>query len=116
MNVIATIDYAAGGSPWTEHFNTDKEDPQVFLEEMIERFNASLRRGEKARKLISWEPTDKHKALRHDWGKTSLVTEAGGYDKMRCKRCGATGRRYGLEGVLIDSKAKNADVCKGAEG
>ena len=32
----------------------------------------------------------------HQWDKASLVTEVGGYDRMVCTRCGATGKRYAV--------------------
>jgi len=37
----------------------------------------------------------------HDWEKESLVTEVGGYDKMKCLKCGAEGRKYDLGGGVI---------------
>lgn len=64
-------------------------------EDIIERFNSSLRPNEKARNFVKCEVIDEdlHK---HDWEKASLVTERGGYDRMKCLHCGATGKRYGL--------------------
>lgn len=87
--------------------------PEKFLKELIKQFNDDLRNNEKARILIKWEPTDKNKDLRHEWQKTSLITETGGYDRMRCCRCGATGKRYGVgqNGTVPDSKKIHRQNC-----
>jgi len=48
----------------------------------------------------------------HDWEKISLVTEKGGYDKMKCRRCGAEGKRYGLGQSGVKVNRKSQQKCK----
>lgn len=62
---------------------------------IINNFNRTIRPYEIEREFVSFEIIDEdlHK---HEWEKSSLVTERGGYDKMKCAYCGATGKRYGL--------------------
>ena len=47
----------------------------------------------------------------HDWQKTSLVTERGGYDRYTCSKCGATGKRWGLSEYITPDKASQKH-CK----
>lgn len=84
-------------------------------------FNATLRAAESPRELISVEIVDSESSLIHEhtWGKENLVTIIKGgssYDIMKCSRCGITGKRYGFNGVQIDSKykAKIYATCESA--
>ena len=84
--------------------------------EIVNNYNQTLRLNEKARELISVRNTvqTENVILKHSWEKTSLVTEIGGYDKYKCKVCGVTGKRYGLnENIIIDSKFKKKVNCSG---
>lgn len=96
---------------FTESFDIGDQDPQEFAEGLINNFNDSLYPGSAPRELLSWKETEDATPfrIRHDWEKTSLVTEAGGYDRMRCRNCGITGKRYGLgeAGVMRDRKFKH---------
>ncbi len=86
------------------------EDAEVWAKELLDRFNDEERSmyGEKGRPrtLLRVElPGSSNRE--HDWRKTSLTTQRRGgelYDAMRCERCGITGKRPGLGGIVLDSK------------
>ncbi len=75
---------------------------------LVEQFNASLREGEQPRVFLKSSFTLQGNYEEHDWEKLSLFTEKGGYDRMRCRNCYATGKRYGLGqfGVKVDKKSQ----------
>jgi hypothetical protein len=94
--------------------------------DLIENFNDTLRPGELPRRLLKVvylgkEGEGNARKLRdgsrepHDWEKSSLVTEVGGYDRMKCSKCNITGRRYGLgdTGTRRDEayRAKAFEYC-----
>ena len=84
-------------------------------EEVIENFNSTLRPGERARVLVAAIPL-KAKNKSHSWRKVSLVTEMrkgeGFYDRYKCEACGVTGKRYGLEDLIVlDAKYKKKVYC-----
>lgn len=103
---------------WQEDYNHDGDgDPEKIITNLIERFNATLRPREKPRRLVkilsfSFVP-QAPKPVPHIWDKASLVTERGGYDRMKCRACGAKGKRYGLgqHGVTLDSRQRKS--CPG---
>jgi len=109
------------GTPVEEEMQvTSQESATTDAMTMFSHFNQTLRPGENRRKplkIVLYSGADE---TPHEWEKTSLVTEAGGYDKMRCKRCGVTGKRYGLGqgSVQIDGryKAKKYQFCEGKLG
>ncbi len=117
MQITAIIAMQSGGDAWEEELNTGNEDPQAYCERIIAEFNEreSSRPGYEPRELLRWKAADNGVDLKHAWEKTSLVTEAGGYDKMRCTGCGATGKRHGVgqDSVIPDSSGKNRNICKG---
>lgn len=101
---------------WQEDYETDSvATPTEIIVDLIAKFNATLRPKEKPRHLVQILSVEKSppKPIGHIWDKASLVTERGGYDRMRCRACGATGKRYGLGqgGVTIDKRAKKS--CPG---
>lgn len=105
---------------WKEQYKCDG-DPQTFATELLSKFNTTLRTGEKARELVGVRVLeDEPTVLDHVWSKENLFTvENRGryYDVMRCKRCGITGKRFGLSGsVRRDSKyrAKKYEKCRAA--
>lgn len=106
------------GRVWKEEFDepqvTSLDAARKWGRETIANFNRTLRTGEKARRVILTEvaESDKKAELKHDWRKASLVTERGGYDRYKCERCGAKGKRYGLsEGIVPDKH--NQKFCHG---
>lgn len=107
-------DSSAWEEPITVFVDTHVTAEQ-HAQETVDYFNRTLKPHEKERKLVSVKDTviDKTAIIPHNWIKISLVTEKGGYDKMKCTQCGATGKRYGLYGVRIDSKFKHRKYsCK----
>lgn len=98
-----------GAAPHTEDIEIlDGADPQERWEEIIERFNSTLKQGERPRKFIGLVSTDFSEPKKHTWEKQNLFTIVKGglvYDIMKCRSCGITGKRYGLsEATKIDSK------------
>ena len=96
----------------------ETEEPLNFINGIINHFNNTLRPGETPRRVKRIRTKTKNSEqihIEHFWDKVSLVTERGGYDKMKCTTCGVTGKRYGLGqfGVRIDAKysAKKYQNC-----
>ena len=97
------------GGEWWEEYDKDVPDPEVWARETVEKFNATLRRNEKPRTLLVVEVIDRDNDGFHDWVKRtdgmSVPFRGGVVDLMFCRKCGITGKRYGLSGVvIIDSK------------
>lgn len=89
---------------WTEEYDrpeiTNADEAFAWGIETIAKFNAGLRPHETPRRMIRAEMVGP--SLQHDGEKMNLVTledpETGGfYDSYRCKRCGAMGKRWGLD-------------------
>jgi hypothetical protein len=122
INYVMKVNYAAAtddSSAWDEPMSEVVEDnvtAEEHAQSIVDFFNRTLRPGERPRKLVSVTETElKTKIMPHQWEKVSLVTEKGGYDRMKCSNCGATGKRYGLglSGVAIDNKYKKfAEGCE----
>ena len=74
----------------------------VTPEECLKKFNDYRRPDERKRKLIAAIPI--HRELPHVWIKHSLVTEKGGYDRYRCRRCGMFGKRHSLSALVVPDK------------
>lgn len=84
---------------WEEEMCLDC-DPQL----MIDHFNATRNATELERIIVAAIPIIKDAPKPHTWKKHSLVTEAGGYDRYRCKVCGAFGKRHGLSDFITPDK------------
>jgi hypothetical protein len=118
IKFIAAHEGAPDEDGWEEDYPHDGDgDAEEIIRRLIENFNATLRPREKPRRLVkilsfSFVPVTP-KPTPHIWGKASLVTEKGGYDRMKCRACGATGKRYGLgqHGVTLDKRQKES--CPG---
>ena len=96
---------------WYETYNELTENPEQWAKDTIEHFNATLRPGEKKRVLLDVIIIEVGNAKLHDWDKTikgmSNIYRGRVYDAMYCKKCGITGKRFGLSHrVKIDSKYK----------
>ncbi len=101
--------------PQKEVYEIDTDNPQAWAEETVERFNATLRPGEKERILLDVEVLDEHSIKNHSWEKQNLVTVAKlepYYDVLRCKRCGITAKRFGLDGFVLDPEFREAKVYR----
>jgi hypothetical protein len=94
-----------GDFQWEEvHKIPDNLDPEETIRINVDRFNRFNRRSYIFVKLVRKRKGSSKQV--HEWKKVSLVTEKGGFDKMKCCICGATGKRYGLGQniVTVDSK------------
>jgi hypothetical protein len=105
--------------PWKEDIAESVTDDITHLthaQRIIKRFNDYLQKGESLRRVIMVRPLHRLKpgmSLKHQWEKHFLVTQAGGFDVMKCRVCGAMGKRHGLQGfTVIDKKyAKYEHNC-----
>lgn len=110
MNYEITVKDKHG--EWTEEHTYKGDMPENYFDNMIRVYNVQEkhRYGDKGkpRTLVKLEKFHiKSFNTPHDWGKTSLVTELGGYDKYKCKVCGITGKRHGLSSCITrDAKYK----------
>lgn len=99
--------------PWWETLEKDTNNPQEYAENVVEKFNATLRPRERPRKLLDVEVLDPDAIKDHAWVKTNLITRTGpggSYDQVKCSRCEVTGKRYGLGGVTLDPKYRRSKV------
>lgn len=108
---------------WSETYREpeikDIKAAREFAHGTIKQFNRFLRPGERKRRVVRTElviddaaPKERH--IKHDWRKASLVTICKGgrvYDKYKCERCGAMGKRHGLSEQIRPDKA-NQEFCK----
>ena len=114
---VGSSDESAWNETMSYNFDNNVTEEQ-HGNELIERFNATLKPMEPPRVVVSITPINSNEKApnrfaSHQWEKKSLVTQKGGYDEMRCTICGAIGRRYGLgSGVKLMSKAKKYQSCK----
>jgi hypothetical protein len=107
-------------SPWSEDYNRAEilnlQEAAVWGENLIQRFNNSLRPGETPRKYVGVEEApDSDALIPHEWQKTNLVTIIKGlqvYDTAICLRCNITAKRFGLDGYTIDPKFKKHLSCE----
>ena len=114
MKIKATI--TDGKDQWNEEFE-DRNilDPKKYMDEMLEGFNDGCRPGELHRRLISVVVLSESGLGTHDWEKTNLVTirgRTGTYDTARCRKCGVTGRRYGLGNAPLRDRKYLANKYK----
>jgi hypothetical protein len=127
---VATIYVHDADTSWTEtyregehdSFQAGEPDIEAWCRRLVQRFNETLRPHEKVRTVDKVEMTEDSApvVLRHDWHKTNAITISdrhGTYDRMRCDRCGITGKRFGLHTVLRDRafRAKAFETCTGAQ-
>lgn len=110
---IKTRDIDCDKGRWEEYEWDDVHDEESAREkaqQLVDSFNRTLREGEVERVLEEVELIEgqRYAVHEHQWDKTSLVTEAGGYDRMKCEKCGITGKRYGVgqDGITRDDKYK----------
>lgn len=100
-----------GATEWWETFDLATDDAKQWAKETLDRFNATLSPGEKPRTLLEVAVLDKDSVERHTWEKVSLVTEVnrhGEHDRMKCKNCSITAKRYGIGGgITVDSQYKS---------
>jgi len=109
MKKKGTPDSSAWDEPYERDNVKDIEGAREYAQEMVKRFNNSLRKHEQPRVLVDVvvdESSVDSKAA-HNWSKTNLMTQVGqygSYDAYKCEDCGITGKRYGVRDVTRDSK------------
>lgn len=115
MNFSIQVKNSTGGEPWTENFNEDHVQTQAEAEEWakntLEYFNRTCGPGEPRREIISVTIGEGSAPEKHHWLKVNLVTlsdHRGMFDKVRCPKCGAEARRYGLTRIARGKKWKAA--------
>lgn len=107
--------------PNEETINTMVEEKMTMEEHgenLIKMFNNTAKPGERKRVFVGVLKSHGKGDVHHVWEKASLVTERGGYDRMRCRNCEATGKRHGLsQTVIIDTKFKKIALsCPNTKG
>jgi len=97
-----------GQGDWWEEYDKPCKDARKCAKEIVEYFNRTLGPCESPRTLKAVEVLDAHSQKDHAWEKQNAFTiKSGGrfYDVYRCKNCGITAKRFGLDvAVIIDSR------------
>ena len=100
-------------------FPVGHTDPAAWAHTLVQRYNDSLRPGERRRMVISTSitevPVGEKIVFAHAWEKTNLVTIIKGgrsYDTARCTVCGATSKRFGVGGYTLDPRYKKFESCR----
>lgn len=111
------VRYVKTGFVSPEVYEINKNvDPDEWAKETIENFNRTLRTGESPRELVSVTVIDENQhdnTKEHTWEKKNLVTVVKRgqipHDIYRCKECGITGKRFGLDREIHrDYRYRNA--------
>lgn len=97
------------GREWCENYDENTMDAFKWAENVVENFNKTLRPFETKRTLIKVVIDEDGNKSHHEWVKRtdgmSVVFRGSVADLMYCKKCGITGKRYGVRSkVKIDSK------------
>jgi hypothetical protein len=100
---------------WVEDFADLVVDSTTSLSHcrfLICRFNATLREGEKPRRVRITRPTEIPDNLKeHSWNKMSFELVDGKYYIYKCRMCGITGKRYGTV-TFVTPDRKSTIYCK----
>lgn len=115
------IDSNAVDGFWEEAETRKDQTPQERAGEIVDRFNATLRPGEKQRKIVGVRQIGDDAVFidpkEHDWEKTNfftIVKRKQIYDTYKCRNCKATGKRYGLSAeVILDYRSRKKVNCNG---
>ena len=111
MTFAITVKNAETGDSWEEIYDkpeiTSLDAAKAWATKTVAWFNCTLRPGEYRRVLVDVLPASEEDAgmSAHTWEKQNLVTlETRGnfFDKLRCKVCGITAKRYGFAHVKRD--------------
>jgi hypothetical protein len=121
--IVATMREIGGTATWKEKTAVENDvSGSEFYHSLIEKFNATLYPGEKAREVLDVvEVIDPrtYNMREHKWRKKSLVTQSKGgvlFDEYECENCGIIGRRYGLDHRIVrDPKYRDVkyNLCPG---
>jgi hypothetical protein len=94
---------------WWEDYEKNISDPKAWAAKIIDRFNRTLRPGERPRTLLDVVLKNASNDKYHDWIKRtdgmSVSFRGNSVDLYFCSKCGITGKRISLGGdIKIDSK------------
>ena len=93
----------------TEESVVTEADALAYGRKAVDTFNANVKAGERSRVLVGAVIMFAD-FLPHEWEKQNVATkcEKSGvcYDDVRCRHCGATGRRYGAGNFPVSRDAK----------
>jgi hypothetical protein len=115
VNTKLGIEEGSGPYPAADEAIGAARDLQVEIEEeKAVREEAQESAGENADRLeaehVAAVARSREEAGGHEWRKTSLFGERGGFDKYRCELCGATAKRYGVSWPPVPD-GKSAFAC-----
>jgi hypothetical protein len=99
---------------WVEDFAdlvVDSTTPLSHCQFLMCRFNATLREGEKRRRVRMTRPTNITSFNLHKWNKMSFELMEGKYYIYKCATCGITGKRWGTVAFVTPDR-KNTLYCK----
>ena len=99
---------------WFEEFSdmvVDDMTPLRHCQFLMSRFNDTLRKGEKAREVLSVRSLKVGLLKEHNWNKISWNPDKEGYHIYQCAACGITGKRYGTAAFVTPDR-KNTIYCK----
>ena len=94
---------------WWEDYEKDIDDPDSWGKAIVNYYNSTLKPMEKEREYLGFEILGDVKSEEfHDWVKRtdgmSVMFRGKVTDLVYCRKCGITGKRFGLrETVKIDS-------------
>ena len=96
---------------WWEEYDKQINNPEECAKEMIKTYNETLYPGDLKRTLLKVEILENNNNEYHNWikqtGGMSVEFRGNHCDLMYCKKCGITGKRFGLGSKIeIDSKYK----------
>lgn len=112
-----------GADVWWEPYDQeechDEASIKAWATATIQRFNATLRDGEVARRFVGGVKIEGEGTRKHRWSKRNIMTQAdhrGSFDNVYCTVCGATARRYELTRIKMQKPytAKKWKFCPGA--
>lgn len=106
MKITYIVAHDREPNGWQEDYTDDgkfgKGTPEEIIGRILDFFNSTLRPGELPRRLVrivSSEGEPAKHVIPHSWEKQNLVTISdrhGVYDKMKCRICKISGKRFGL--------------------
>jgi hypothetical protein len=116
----AIIKNKVGSAWWLEELKVPGKDIVKELNEILDRFNSTLRSHEKPRRIIMIRTKYPYakKSNEHDWEKQNLVTIIKNevlYDIYKCTKCHITGKRFGVSSVIQRDdkyKSKKYEFCR----
>lgn len=101
------VKHPGGAYTWEEDYVEVTPNPYRFVKNLIDNFNAGCMGGQQKREVVAVKLRGRCDPVKHQWTKTSLVTQKRGaryFDTYQCDTCQITARRYGIGGPIIQDK------------